>query len=55
MTGDRDPLFGEAAEAPFDALRARILQLEQEAQVDRYCRAFIRIQRDSASDEAWRF
>jgi hemerythrin-like domain-containing protein len=30
-----DPLFSEAAEETFDALRARILQLEQEAEAER--------------------
>ena len=31
-TNHEDPLFSEAAEETFDALRARILQLEQEQQ-----------------------
>ncbi|WP_342732865.1 hemerythrin domain-containing protein [Bradyrhizobium sp. B117] len=30
-----DPLFSEAAEETFDALRARILQMEQESEVER--------------------
>lgn len=55
VTSHEDPLFSDAAEQTFDALRARILQLEQEAEADRYCRAFIRIARDAASDSIWRF
>ena len=31
-----DPLFSEAAEETFDTLRARILQLEQEAEAERH-------------------
>lgn len=31
-----DPLFSDAAEETFDALRARILQLEQEAEAGRH-------------------
>lgn len=31
-----DPLFSDAAEETFDALRARILQLEQEAEAERH-------------------
>ena len=36
MTSHEDPLFSEAAEETFDALRARILQLEQEAEAERH-------------------
>jgi hemerythrin-like domain-containing protein len=36
MTTHEDPLFSEAAEEIFDALRARILQLEQEAEAERH-------------------
>ncbi|BCA02040.1 hypothetical protein BDS110ZK4_10920 [Bradyrhizobium diazoefficiens] len=36
MTNPEDPLFSEAAEETFDALRARILQLEQEAEAERH-------------------
>jgi hemerythrin-like domain-containing protein len=36
MTNHEDPLFSEAAEETFDALRARILQLEQEAEAERH-------------------
>jgi hypothetical protein len=43
LDGDRfgldsheDPLFSEAAEETFDALRARILQVEQEAEAERH-------------------
>jgi hemerythrin-like domain-containing protein len=35
LTSHEDPLFSEAAET-FDALRARILQLEQEAEAERH-------------------
>jgi len=35
LTDHEDPLFSEAAEETFDALRARILQLEQEAEAER--------------------
>src|ERR1700724_2602551 len=35
LTNPEDPLFSEAAEETFDALRARILQLEQEAEAER--------------------
>jgi hemerythrin-like domain-containing protein len=35
LTSHEDPLFSEAAEETFDALRARILQLEQEAEAER--------------------
>jgi hemerythrin-like domain-containing protein len=35
VTGREDPLFSEAAEETFDAVRARILQLEQEAEAER--------------------
>jgi hemerythrin-like domain-containing protein len=34
-TNHEDPLFSEAAETTFDALRARILQMEQESEVER--------------------
>jgi hemerythrin-like domain-containing protein len=36
MTTHEDPLFSEAAEEIFDALRARILQLEREAEAERH-------------------
>jgi len=36
LTNFEDPLFSEAAEETFDALRARILQLEQEAEAERH-------------------
>ena len=36
LTNPEDPLFSEAAEETFDALRARILQLEQEAEAERH-------------------
>jgi len=36
MTNHEDPLFSETAEETFDALRARILQLEQEAEAERH-------------------
>jgi hemerythrin-like domain-containing protein len=36
LTSHGDPLFSEAAEETFDALRARILQLEQEAEAERH-------------------
>ena len=36
LTSPEDPLFSEAAEETFDALRARILQLEQEAEAERH-------------------
>jgi len=35
LTGHEDPLSSEAAEETFDALRTRILQLEQEAEAER--------------------
>ena len=35
MTDHRDPLFSDAAEERFDSLRAHILQLEQEAEIER--------------------
>jgi len=35
MTNPEDPLFSEAAEETFDALRAHILRLEQEAEAER--------------------
>ncbi len=34
-TGQKDPLFSEAAEERFDAVRRHILQLEQEAETER--------------------
>jgi hemerythrin-like domain-containing protein len=36
LTDHEDPLFSMAAEETFDALRARILQLEQEAEAERH-------------------
>ena len=36
LTSHEDPLFSEAAEETFDALRARILRLEQEAEAERH-------------------
>ena len=36
LTDHKDPLFSEAAEETFAALRARILQLEQEAEAERH-------------------
>jgi hemerythrin-like domain-containing protein len=36
MTSYEDPLFSEAAEETFDALRTRIMQLEQEAEAERH-------------------
>ncbi|MCK1520966.1 hemerythrin domain-containing protein [Bradyrhizobium sp. 17] len=36
MTNPEDPLFSEAAEETFDALRERILQLEHEAEAERH-------------------
>jgi hemerythrin-like domain-containing protein len=36
LTGREDPLFNDAAEETFDAVRARILQLEQEAEAERH-------------------
>jgi hemerythrin-like domain-containing protein len=35
VTGHQDPLFSEASEAQFDALRAHIFRLEQEAEAER--------------------
>ena len=35
VTGHKDPLFSDVAEEQFDALRAHILQLEQEAEAER--------------------
>jgi hypothetical protein len=35
VTTRKDPLFSEAAEQRFDALRAHILRLEQEAEAER--------------------
>jgi hemerythrin-like domain-containing protein len=36
LTDQRDPLFSDAAEETFDAVRTRILQLEQEAEAERH-------------------
>jgi hemerythrin-like domain-containing protein len=36
LTNHEDPLFSEAAEEMFDAVRARILQLEQDAEAERH-------------------
>jgi hemerythrin-like domain-containing protein len=36
MTSYEDPLFSEAAEETFDALRTRIMQLEQKAEAERH-------------------
>ncbi|MGZ5899644.1 MAG: hemerythrin domain-containing protein [Reyranella sp.] len=55
LTSYEDPLFSEAAEETFDTIRARILQLEREAEAERYCRAFVRIAQDDHSDSLWRF
>jgi hemerythrin-like domain-containing protein len=55
LTSHKDPLFSEAAEETFDTLRARIVQLEQEAEAERHCRAFVRIARNEHSDSTWRF
>jgi hemerythrin-like domain-containing protein len=55
LTSHEDPLFSEAAEKTFDTLRARISQLEHEAEVERLCQGFIRIARDAHSDPTWRF
>ena len=41
LTNHEDPLFSEAAEETFDALRARILQLEQRLKPNDTSRAFI--------------
>ena len=35
VTGHKDPLFSDVTEERFDALRAHILQLEQEAEAER--------------------
>ena len=35
-TSHEDPLFSDAAEETFDALRTRIMQLEQEAEAERH-------------------
>ena len=35
LTNAEDPLFSEAAEETFEALRARILQMEQETAAER--------------------
>src|SRR5215469_1711146 len=36
LTSREDPLFNDAAEETFDAVRSRILQLEQEAEAERH-------------------
>lgn len=36
LTNHSDPLFSEAAEETFDALRSHILRLEQEAEAERH-------------------
>lgn len=55
-TSHNDPVFSDAAEQTFDALRARILHLAREAETDRYCEAFARIAGDVHSDHwRWRF
>ena len=36
LTSREDPLFNDAAEETFDAVRTRILQLEQEAEAERH-------------------
>lgn len=36
LTSHKDPLFSEAAEETFDVLRARIVQLEREAEAERH-------------------
>ncbi|TAI63671.1 hemerythrin domain-containing protein [Bradyrhizobium sp. Leo170] len=36
LSPQKDPLFSDATEARFDALRAHILQLEQEAEAERH-------------------
>ena len=36
VTGRKDPLFSDDTEAQFDALRAHILRLEQEAEAERH-------------------
>jgi len=38
VTAHKDPLFSDAAEGRFDALRAHILRLEQEAEAERVVR-----------------
>ena len=35
VTGHKDPLFSDVTEERFDALRAHILRLEQEAEAER--------------------
>jgi hemerythrin-like domain-containing protein len=55
LTIHEDPLFSKASEETSDALRARILQLEHEAEADRHCRAFSRIARDDHPDSTWRY
>ena len=55
-TSHNDPLFSDAAEQTFDTLRARIVQLANEAETDRYCKAFERLGGDAHSDHwRWRF
>jgi hemerythrin-like domain-containing protein len=39
LTDQKDPLFSETVEERFDAVRKHILQLEQEAEAERACRA----------------
>jgi hypothetical protein len=52
----KDPLFSDEAEQTFDTLRAHIVQLAHEAEVDRYCEAFARVGGDAHSDYwRWRF
>ncbi|MFH0303399.1 hypothetical protein AAFX91_41070 [Bradyrhizobium sp. 31Argb] len=36
LSPHKNPLFSDATEARFDALRAHILQLEQEAEAERH-------------------
>jgi hemerythrin-like domain-containing protein len=56
LTSHNDPLFSDSAEQPFDTLRARIAQLAQEAETERYCEAFARLAGDAQSDHwRWRF
>ena len=56
LTSHNDLLFSDAAEQTFDTLRARIVQLAHEAEVDRYCEAFARLGGDAHSDYwRWRF
>ena len=56
LTSHNDPLFSDEAEQTFDTLRARIVQLAKEAEIDRYCEAFARTAGDAHSDYwRWRF